>query len=422
MFPFSPRSVRPLSGFLVPILLLFGNLLIARAAETPPPLVIGGASGTGATRSGVELAVIPFLPAGTTANNAGVLIVPDAADPKGTLDGMSVALAQRLAERGLASFVLRTTAAGSPPNIFRSADVARALRAIVGRAAEFKLNPTRVGVVGLGQGAPATAEFAYASKPGSSPLANAVPTKEAEANPARPAFVALIWGSPEVASVPADGPPAFLVGSTRAGDNLSGSIELWTKLREARVPVDAHFFAQRDDSPEAVFTDSSAVGWPEMFYTWTRFQGFLTDAPRLALKGMAYLDGHPLPQGYVIFTPVDFVGAGPIVARVINSTAGVPIGEFSVPASQGPVAGRYKVEVRQNMNWWLSNAFSGPLVNARNGVTPEQAYFGHHRVLAPSIADQQVFTKQRPTDPQGYLIEFKPGAANEDLKIEVFTK
>jgi len=28
---------------------------------------------------------------------------------------------------------------------------------------------------------------------------------------------------------------------------------------------------------------------------------------------MVTLDGHPLPHGYVIFTPVGFVGAGPII-------------------------------------------------------------------------------------------------------------
>jgi hypothetical protein len=126
----------------------------------------------------------------------------------------------------------------------------------------------------------------------------------------------------------------------------------------------------------------------------------------------------------VILTPVGFAGAGPIVCRVINSTAGVPIGEFSVPADQGPVAGRYRVDVRQNMNRWLSNSFSGGLVQTRGAVpTAEQLYFGHHRVLSPSIDDQRSFTKVRPADSQDYVVEIKPGAdANLSLKIEVFSK
>jgi hypothetical protein len=73
---------------------------------------------------------------------------------------------------------------------------------------------------------------------------------------------------------------------------------------------------------------------------------------------MAYLDGRILPHGYVVFTPVGFVGAGPVVGRVINSTANVPIGQFTVPATQGPTPGRYRVEVHQNANRWLSNSFT----------------------------------------------------------------
>jgi hypothetical protein len=81
------------------------------------------------------------------------------------------------------------------------------------------------------------------------------------------------------------------------------------------------------------------------------------------------------------------------------------------------------VDVRQNMNRWLSNSFSGDLVNARNSATPEQAYFGHHRVLAPSISDQRSFTKVRPTDKDDYIVEIKPGAdANLEMKIEIFSK
>jgi acetyl esterase/lipase len=197
-------------------------------------------------------------------------------------------------------------------------------------------------------------------------------------------------------------------------------VELWSKLRSARASVDAHFFANSEIS-----SSPARSPWPEQFFVWARLNGLLTDQPRVPLKGMVYLDGRTLPHGYVILTPVDFVGAGPIVARVFNSTFNAPIGQFSVPAGQGPIAGRYKVDVRQNMNRWLSNSFSGGLVSSGRGggpITPEQAHFGHHRLLAPSIDDQKSFTKVRPTDRDDYLIEIKPDAgANLDVKIEVFS-
>jgi hypothetical protein len=125
----------------------------------------------------------------------------------------------------------------------------------------------------------------------------------------------------------------------------------------------------------------------------------------------------------VILTPLDFVGVGPVIARVFNSIANAPIGEFIVPAGQGPIAGRYKVDVRQNMNRWLSNSFSGDLVGGRGPMTPEKAHFGHHRELGPSIDDQKSFTKVRPSDRQDYIVEIKPGVdANTAMTIAVFSK
>jgi hypothetical protein len=422
MFPRSPRRAGAFSFFALASLLAFaGGMVVAHAANLPAPIQVGVASPGGANPATGEIAVLPFLPVAGKTTGAGVLIVPDAGFSGNRIDASSLAIARWLSERGLAGFVLRRGPVSTSAET-SSGEIASAIGVLRARASEFKLNVDHIGVLGLGRGAAVAADFGYQATPEAAPASNG-PTAAVAGNlSGRPAFLALVWGATETATVPANAPPTFLVGSTLAGDNLSGLIDLWTKLRAARVSVDAHFFAKRDAAPEAALKDSSPVAWPEMFYAWARFQGFLTDQPRLALKGMAYLDGHPLPQGYVIFTPVDFVGAGPIVARVINSTAGSPIGEFSVPANQGPAPGRYKVTFRQNMNWWLSNSFSGPLVNARNGVTPEQAYFGHHRVLSPSIDDQRVFTKQRPADSREYTIEFKPGAPTEDLKIEVFTK
>ncbi len=304
----------------------------------------------------------------------------------------------------------RGLAAWSLPAAATEADIARAMRELRSRAGEWKLSPTRIALLGFSGGADLAARVAYQPK-------------SDDADAARPNLVALIWPATAGPAIASDSrlPPTFLVGATPAADNASG-LELWQKLRAARAPVDAHFFARAARATVLAADDASVGAWPEMFFAWARFSGLLTDAPRVAVKGMAYLDGRPLPHGYVIFTPVDFVGTGPVVGRVLNSTAGVPIGEFTIPAEQGPVAGRYRVDVRQNMNRWLSNSFSGDLVGGRGGLTPEKIHFGHHRVLAPSITDQRSFMKVRPGDVQDYIVEFKPGAAaNLDLKIEVFT-
>ena len=147
--------------------------------------------------------------------------------------------------------------------------------------------------------------------------------------------------------------------------------------------------------------------------------GFLTDGPRVPLKGVVTIDGRTIPHGYLILTPVDFVGAGPIAAQILNSTANVPMGQFSVPANLGAVPGRYRVDVRENMTRWLSNSFTNGLTS---GNSPAAVTFGHYRPLAPSVADQLSFTKVRPGDKQDYIVEIKPdAAANLDLNISVFS-
>ncbi len=311
-------------------------------------------------------------------------------------------LVRWLNARGLAALALPAGAS--------AADAAAAIRDLRARAATLQLSPTRVALLGFGSGADVAAEVAFRGG-GAAPEG------------ARPDRVALIWPS-AAAPMPAAGskpPSTFLVGSTRATDGTP-VVDLWKELRKAGGEVDAHFLARAERASVLAANDASIGMWPEMFFTWARFTGLLTDEPRVPVKGMVFLDGRPLPHGYVIFTPVEFAGAGPIVGRVLNSTAGGTIGQFSIAAGQGPVAGRYRVEVRQNMNRWLSNSFSGDLVGARGGVTPAKAHFGHHRVLAPSIMDQRVFTKARPGDAQDLVVEIKPGAeANLDLNLRVFT-
>ena len=324
-----------------------------------------------------------------------------------------------LNERGIAGFVLRHRNLPAGGNVAGSTEVNQAVQFLRAHAADFKISPRRIGVLGFATGAELAADAAYNHQSVTVTGAN----DPGEKISSRPDFLALIWGSALPAADATLLPPTFLVGSTRATDGMSGMIDLWTKLRSARVPVDAHFFAQADPTSGMAKNSPSLGLWPGMFYAWVRFSGFLTEAPKVSIKGLASLDGRPLPHGYIIFTPLDFVGTGPVIGRVINSTAGIPIGEFSLPAEQGPLVGRYKVDVRQNMNRWLSNSFSGDLVNARGGATPAQAYFGHHRLLGPSIDDQHSYTKVHPTDRGDYIIEFKPGAeANLDLKIEVFSK
>ncbi len=396
-------------------LLVVTSRIYAANASLPAPVSL--ASGAAPGDSGVTTpALFPFLPA-TDKNSGGAVVIVPGGVSISDLETEGAALAHWLNDRGLAAFVLRYRPAPADPADGR-ADVARAVQYVRAYAVDYKISPQRIAVLGLAHGAELAAEEAF-----SDPVAQPDAADALQKVSARPDLLALVWGSALPEAGTANLPPTFLVGSTKAADNLGGMIDLWTRLRAARVPVDAHFFSKADLALGEALNNASATSWPGMFYAWARFSGLLTAAPRVPLKGIVTIDGQVLPHGYVILTSLEGPGAGPVVGRVLNSTAGVPMGEFSVLANQGPVAGRYLVDVRENMTRWLSNSFSGNLVNTRGAPTPEQAYFGHYRVLAPSLGDQLSFTKVHPGDQEPYILEIKPGAdANLDLKIEVFSK
>jgi predicted esterase len=435
-YSFKPFLIPSLAAVVVFALAPLAALAAATAALPAPVQVYATTGGPHAKMS----YILPFVPSEKSNTGGAVIIVGhdflsmDVQNEKRA--GDDTALARWLNERGLVAFVLRCYNEEAD-DIF----LTRAVQYVRAHAAEYKISPSRIGVLGLGRGAAFAADTAYNHQVEAMPD-YPDPTGRVTS---RPDFMALIWGSapvaPETTGVL---PPTFLVGSASNADGQAGMVDLWARLRGAgggrggrgapgggaaggarggrgggTTPVDAHFFAQAPADSGLGADNPSLSAWPETFLTWAKFMGFLTDGPRVPLRGTVLVDGRTIPHGYLILTPVDFVGAGPIAAQILNSTAGVPLGQFSVPANLGAVPGRYRVDVRQNMTRWLSNSFTNGLTG---GNSPAAAWFGHYRPLAPSVADLQSFTKVRPGDKDDYIVEIKPDAdANLALQIEVFS-
>jgi len=392
-------------GWLVSVLALPLAVGAADAPSAPIPIWPKGSPQAAGAADADQTAIFSFLPSEGANTGAGVLIVPSASFTGNLSDREIVPVARWLNGHGITAFVLRYHSGPASAESSPIADLNRALQYLHAHAADFHLSDHRIGALGMDTGGILATQAAYAATPETD--GNAGDPVATASN--HPDFLALIYG----ASGPQTGgpklPPTLLVGSTNAAANISGMIDLWNSLRAGpgKTPVEAHFFARAGTAPGL-----DAV-WPDLFFNWVRAYGFLTDGPRVAIHGSVMLDGKPLPHGYVILTPLDVVGAGPIVARVFNSTNGVQIGDFTVPAAQGPVPGKYAVDVRQNMNRWLSNSFSNDLIR--------DPAFGHSRILSPSIDDQHSFTKAHPGDKEGLMLDIPPGG-KMDIKIEVFSK
>jgi acetyl esterase/lipase len=385
-----------------------------------------GAPGATGTTDEDKPAIIPFVPAEGKHTGAAVLICPGGAFTTRAIDHEGILVAQWLKARGVASFVLRYRLAPLYTRKEALQDAQRGLQYIRSHAAEYRLSPHRIGIIGFSAGAELACDAAFqtlAGQPEATDLLERVTS--------RPDFLILSYGSSPLPAMTAESklPPTFMFCTAEDAGHLRGMVELYASLRQAKTPVEAHFFVNGEHGVGFARGDSVLGEWPNLMFKWMIGSGFLVDGPRLAIKGMVKLDGAPLVRGMVILTPVEPSSAPPVVAYITN-TGTTPLGQFLVSQSQGPVAGRYRVEVRQDATRWMSNSRDPVMIKmmskARDKTLTdeERREWGEYirkRDLSPSIEDQRVFRRQRPKDKNDYLIEIKSGS-NEQLNIEVFSR
>jgi acetyl esterase/lipase len=385
-----------------------------------------GAPGATGTSDEDKPAIIPFLPAEGKQTGAAVLICPGGAFTTRATDHEGILVAQWLKARGVASFVLRYRLTPLYTRKDAHRDAQRGLQYIRAHAAAYRLSASRIGIMGFSAGAELACDAAFqtlVAQPEAADLLERVSS--------RPDFLILSYGSAPLPATATEGslPPTFMFCTAEDVGHLRGMVDLYASLRQARTPVEAHFFANGEHGVGFAQGDPVLGEWPNLMLKWMTGSGFLAEGPRVPIKGMVKLDGAPLVRGMVILTPVEQAGAPPVVAYITN-TGTTPLGQFTVRQSQGPVLGRYRVEVRQDATRWMSNSRDPVMIKmmgkarSKTLTDDERKEWGEYirkRDLSPSIADQRSFRRQRPKDKTDYIIEIK-GGGNESLNIEVFSR
>jgi acetyl esterase/lipase len=186
-----------------------------------------------------------FAPAEGKANGTAVIVAAGGGMRELVFDAEGVEPAQYLASLGITAFALKYRLfreRGSPYKIDHTAeDIRRAMRTVRARAAEWKIDPDRIGVMGWSAGGEVAALVAYPPGHGSAKSADII-----ERASARPDFQILIYpgplGIPE--KIPADAPPAFLLGA--ADDEYVADVlfDLTRKFHAAGVQLETHIYAQ----------------------------------------------------------------------------------------------------------------------------------------------------------------------------------
>src|SRR3954454_17183845 len=222
---------------------------------------------------------VTAFPADRSHNSgAAIVILPGGAHREivWTSEGPNVARA--LNRMGINAFVVKCRLAGEPGSPYsverdETADVRRAMQWVRAHAADYAIDPHRIGVMGFSAGGELVGMLADYGMTGGPAGGDALD----RVSP-RPDFQVLVFPGPRGVRgpVPKDAPPAFLVAGSK--DECCGppTVALYELLRKAGISAELHMYA---DSGHAFNLDESnrisILHWPDRLYDWLADSGFL---------------------------------------------------------------------------------------------------------------------------------------------------
>ena len=241
-----------------------------------------------------------FLPA-SGATGTGVIICPGgsyqmlAAEKEGSL------VAEWLNKLGVAGFVLKYRLGPRYHHPAMLQDAQRAIRTLRLRAAEFGLDPGRIGILGFSAGghlASTAATHFDAGNPAASDPVERVSSRPDFAILAYPVITMdpaythggsrdnLLGPNPDpklLASlsndlqVTAQTPPTFLFHTTAdPAVPVENSINFYLALHKAKVPVEMHIYERGGHGVGLAPQDPVLSTWPDRLAAWLRMRGLLT--------------------------------------------------------------------------------------------------------------------------------------------------
>ncbi|SRR6266481_1739218 len=267
---------------------VFGLLLplsgLAQDVSPAVPLWAKGAPGFEARRDEPERAqsywvknihnpsITPVLPANDKANGAAVVICPGGGHRELVFKAEGIEPAQFLSNLGVAAFVLKYRLGreeGTPYKIDQHGkeDGQRTIRLVRSRAKEWNVDPERIGIMGFSAGGEIVSMVAYGNSDSDPNSVDPIDRVSC-----RPNFQIMIYpgplGIPDV--VPAGSPPAFLLVANDDRGAARNITSLLGKLRDARVPVEAHVLASGGHGFNMGNRSklASVRSWPQRLADW----------------------------------------------------------------------------------------------------------------------------------------------------------
>ncbi len=227
-----------------------------------------------------------FLPPKRIATGAAMIVAPGGGFRELWITDEGYRVAGWLSRQGIAAFVLKYRLPQDTGSTYTMddalADMLRAIRTVKSRAADWGVDPSRVGIMGFSAGSILSG---IAGQRFDEPVTK--PVDAIDQLSAKPAFEALIYGTPFtglggrkplVEGVRKDTPPTFLLCG--GNDPISAKYpEVYQMLKDASAPVELHIYGGIGHGFGIQPGNTRSVSqWPNRLYDWLFDSGFLSKA------------------------------------------------------------------------------------------------------------------------------------------------
>jgi endo-1,4-beta-xylanase len=219
-----------------------------------------------------------YLPSKESASGAAVIIAPGGGHSELWADHEGHNVAKWLSEHGVAGIVLKYRLAREKESTYKIegeslADTQRAIRVVRARAADWSIDPERIGVMGFSAGgelaALAATRFDTGAPDATDPL---------DRLSSKPAFQALIYPAiPRDMKLSKETPPGFFACGENDRQNISqGLPELYLAMKRAGANAELHVYTNVGHGFGLRPTSKGAVAaWPSRFLEFLDTRGFL---------------------------------------------------------------------------------------------------------------------------------------------------
>lgn len=215
------------------------------------------------------------------ATGAAIIVCPGGAYRILAMDLEGTEVCEWLNSIGVTAILLKyRVPARDKSNLAPLMDAQRAVSLVRGKAKEWKIDPTRIGILGFSAGGNLAARTALSWEKRS--YSTIDKTDEVSC---KPDFAVLVYpaylcndkkdGLREGVVVTKDAPPMFLAHAANDPVPSENSVQMFLALRRAKVEAELHIYSRGGHGYGLRKTDEPCTTWNERCAAWMKNQGYL---------------------------------------------------------------------------------------------------------------------------------------------------